>query len=77
MVLSLCADVELDNIEFSMEANGGGDATTTDRKDMADAATDQSASVNAHVGTINKLFTQELKDIADRDPLHDLTEQVL
>ena len=26
--------------------------------------------------TITKMFTQELKMIADRDPLHDLTEQV-
>lgn len=31
---------------------------------------------NAHVGTISKMFTQELTIVADRDPLHDLTVQV-
>lgn len=34
------------------------------------------SSINSYDGIVNKLFTQELQNIADRDPLHDLTVQV-
>ncbi len=42
----------------------------------AEAASETAASKTS-VNTIAKMFTQELKNIADKDPLHDLTVQVL
>ena len=82
LVMSFADDVaaECDSVEYGFLAEADSSLAAEDARgigagDDADGAFG-GGGVNAHVGTINKMFTQELKDIADRDPLHDLTVQV-
>ncbi len=78
--MSFAEDVESENVEYrccvdvDLQENGGCVGDYGSEGDLG--AGGGGGGANAHVGTINKLFTQELKVIADRDPLHDLTEQV-
>ena len=44
-------------------------ASREKKSDLMDAS-------NAHIGTIEKMFKQELTNIANKDPLYDITVQV-
>ena len=63
-------------IEYPEEYYECSNRQSEDFSDLGEGMPGSGTPHGAAGRTITKMFTQELQKIADRDPLHDITEQV-